>query len=124
MKKFLLIALLAPLMSFAQKIENLKAVVNGDEIVITYDISSQNSVDKFTVSVYSSHNNYTVQLQQLSGDVGSNLGVGTGKRIIWYAKNELGDYKGEISFEVHAEVIAGLIQTNQFAFAKRGKSIP
>ena len=124
MKKFLLIALIVPFLSTAQKIDNLKAVLNGDEIIITYDLTSTNAVDKFDVSIYSTHNNFSVQLQQLSGDVGRNIGVGTGKKIIWYAKNELGNFKGEISFEIRAEVLAGLIQTNQFASAKRGKSIP
>jgi hypothetical protein len=124
MKKFLLFALLSPLLGNAQKIENLRAVVQASEIVITYTISPTNTLDKFDISIYSSHNNYSTPLQQVSGDIGRGIGAGENKRIIWYARNELGDFKGDISFEVRAEVIATFVQTNQFNSVKRGKSIP
>ncbi len=124
MKKLLLIVLLVPFLSTAQKIENLRAVVQASEITITYTISPTNTLDKFDVAIYSSHNNYSAPLQQVSGDIGRGIGAGENKKIIWYARNELGDFKGDISFEVRAEVIATFVQTNQFSSVKRGKSVP
>jgi len=47
-------------------------------------------------------------------------GAGKGKRIVWDAKAELVAYKGEISFEVQAEVVAALSFTDTKSSAKRG----
>jgi hypothetical protein len=123
MARLFLLALLIPFAGYCQKIENLKASTAGEKIVITYDIISQYPADKFDVDLYASSNNYSAPLQKLTGDVGKGLQVGNGRRIEWDAKAELGNYKGEILFEIRAEVIAGLSVTNEFKSAKRGKSV-
>ena len=122
MKKLLLLVLLAPLALFSQKIENQKAFAQGEKIIITYDISGL-AGDKYDIALYASANNFSSPLQRVTGDVGNGQAEGNGKRIEWDAKAELGNYKGELSFEVRAEVIAALAMKNQIASAKRGKSV-
>ena len=123
MKKFLLPALFAPLIGFSQKLENLIAVTQGEKIIITYDISSSHPGDRYDIALYASSNNFSSPLQQVRGDVGRGQPEGKGKRIEWDAKSELGSYKGELSFEVRAEVIAALELKHEIISAKRGKSV-
>ncbi len=115
--------ILLPLITFSQKLENLKAVVQGEKIIVSYDISQGYDGDKFDISLYASHNNFTSSLQRVNGDVGRGLTPGKDKKIEVDAKNEIGNYKGELSFEVRAEVIAAFALTNNVSSAKRGKSI-
>lgn len=123
MKKLLLLALLSPLATFSQKLENLKAIPQGEKIIVTYDISSDFPGDKYDIALYASSNNFSSPLQRVTGDVGRGQAEGKGKRIEWDAKNELGNYKGELSFEVRAEVIAAFALKHEVISAKRGKSI-
>lgn len=123
MKKLLCLAFLAPLAAFSQKLENLKAIPQGEKIVITYDISSDFPGDKYDITLYASSNNFSSPLQRVTGDVGGGQAEGKGKRIEWDAKNELGNYKGDLSFEVRAEVIAAFALKHEIISAKRGKSV-
>src|ERR1700755_762821 len=90
----------------AQRLENIHAeVINGGErVMITYDITGVPVNQKFKISVYSSHNNYSAPLTQVTGDI-NNVGPGVGKRIEWNARNEMNDYNGDITFELHADPI-------------------
>ena len=115
--------ILLPLLTFSQKLENLKAVVQGEKIIVSYDISQGYDGDKFDISLYASHNNFTSPLQRVNGDVGRGLTPGKEKKIEVDAKNEIGNYKGELSFEVRAEVIAAFALTNNISSAKRGKTV-
>ncbi len=123
MKGLLLLALSLPLLSFSQKLENQKAIVQGDKIIVTYDLSLGFPGDKFDVSLYGSHNNFSSPLQRVNGDVGRGLTPGKGKTIEVDARNEIGNYKGELSFEVRAEVIAAFTLTSAVGALKRGKSM-
>ena len=98
-------------------------MLQGEKIVITYDISADFAGDKFDISLYASSNNFSSPLQQVRGDVGKGQADGKSKRIEWDAKNELGNFKGELSFEVRAEVIAAFMLRNEIKSAKRGKSV-
>ncbi len=123
MVRLLLLLLLVSFAGYSQKIGNLKASTVGEKIFITYDIAAQYPGDKFDIDLYASSNNYSAPLQKLTGDVGKGLSAGNGKRIEWDAKAELGDYQGEILFEIHAEVIAAFLITNEIKSARRGKSV-
>lgn len=108
MRRLLLASLL--FVSFqlvGQRLENIHAepTANGERVAITFDITGAQEGQRFRVSVYGSHNNYSAPLQQLSGDVGEILG-GRNKRIEWNAKGELGDYTGTVTFEIRADGIA------------------
>ena len=122
MKKLLALGFLCfPLLALSQKLENLKAVAQGDKIIVTYDISQSNAGDKFDIALYASHNNFSSPLQRVNGDVGRGQTPGKDKRIEVDAKNEIANYKGELSFEVRAEVVAMFALTTRMGSIKRGK---
>ena len=123
MKLVFPLVFLVSVSAFSQKLENLNAIAQGDRIVITYDINGTLAGDKCDVQIYSSHNNFSTSLQRISGDVGNGLSLGTGKKIEWEAKAELGNYKGDLSFEIRADVKAVLAFTDAISNTKRGKSL-
>ncbi|MBI1769597.1 MAG: hypothetical protein HYR67_14610 [Bacteroidetes bacterium] len=123
MRNLFWLVLFGSLAGQAQKLENLKAIAQGEKIIITYDLSETFAGDRCDIQLYSSHNNFSMPLQHVSGDIGRGLPAGKGKRIEWEAKIELGNYQGELSFEVRAEVIGLLTFKNGITNAKRGKTV-
>lgn len=90
-----------------QRLENIRAeaIAGGDRVAITFDITGGQEGQKFRVSIYGSHNNFSAPLQLVSGDVGE-ITPGKNKRVEWNAKNELVEFNGNVTFEVRADGIA------------------
>ncbi|MCX7638309.1 MAG: GPI anchored serine-threonine rich family protein [Cyclobacteriaceae bacterium] len=89
----------------AQTVENVQAFIKGDIIEIHYNLKPGIDSLNCDVSVYSSHNQFSSPLLWVSGHVGQHIAPGDGKLIIWEARKELENYKGEIIIEVRAEPI-------------------
>ncbi len=106
----------------AQKIENVKATINGDDIIITYDLSGKEG-QEFKINLYISNNNFSKPLIKASGDIGSKITPGKDKRVVWNAKNELPEYKGDLVIEVRGEagVIASSVRPLSFLSPTGGK---
>jgi hypothetical protein len=95
----------------AQPINNVKATLNNDLIIITYNLNTPEPDAVYEVKIYTSFDNFTYPLNLVAGDVGPNVKPGFGKRVEWRAKQELGQFKGEIQFEIRAtKVAAGFAQ--------------
>ncbi len=120
----LLVLLFATFSLYAQRVENIRAeAVNGGErVTITYDINGAADGQKFNVTIYSSHNNFSTALTRVTGDL-NNVTGGTGKRIEWNAKEELVDYNGDITFELRADPIIVPLAIKTPSSAKRGKNL-
>lgn len=86
----------------AQKIENVRATINGDDIIITYDLSGKEG-QEFKINLYASNSNFSKAIVKASGDLGSRITPGKDKRVVWNAKNEIPDYKGDLVIEVRGE---------------------
>lgn len=106
-RPLLLVLIFATFQLSAQRLQNVRAeaVSGGERVVITYDITGASQGQKYRVTVYSSHNNYSTPLTQVTGDV-NEVTAGTGKRIEWNAKGEMVEYSGDITFELRAEPVA------------------
>ncbi len=92
---------------FGQAIENVRAALEGEDLVVTYDLIKGTANEKFAVSLRSSHNNFATALAQLSGDVGDNVLPGKDKRVVWAVKNELpADFDADIVIKVTANLLA------------------
>ena len=74
---------------YAQELKNIIAEFDGDKMKITYDLLCDNPDQKFTLLIYSSHNDYELKLANVIGDVGNNILPGRGKIITWYLLQEL-----------------------------------
>ncbi len=111
---------------FGQAIENVKASLEGENMVITYDLVNSTINEKFTVSLRSSHNNFASALMGLSGDVGENILPGKGKRVVWALKSELpSDFDADIAIKVKASLLAEPLTVNPLAqnTVRKGQSV-
>ena len=63
-------------------------------------------------------------MHRVSGDVGRGITMGRDKRIEWSSLAELGNFKGELSFEIQVEVVSALTLLTNPPFFKRGKTEP
>ncbi|HNP17357.1 MAG TPA: Ser-Thr-rich GPI-anchored membrane family protein [Fulvivirga sp.] len=93
----------------AQSLTNIKAQLVDEKVIISYDLTTPAKDHKFDVELYSSDNNYRAPLTLVKGDVGKEILPGTQKRIEWDAKSELKKYKGNITFEIRATLVAAMI---------------
>jgi hypothetical protein len=118
----LLVLFFAGFQSFAQRLENIRAeaVNGGEQVTITYDITGASSDQKFKVTVYGSHNNYSTPLTLVTGDV-NEVRAGTNKKITWDAKGEMVEYKGDITFELRADPILATLAVKTPSGVKKGK---
>lgn len=101
---YILAAILLSSTLQAQRIENVKATVVNEKVIITYDVTGVASGQRFKAQLYSSHNNFGSPLFRVSGDVGE-ITPGPGKRIEWDAKSELVTFSGEVTFQVRGQPI-------------------
>jgi hypothetical protein len=109
---------------FAQRLENIKAdaINGGEQVIITYDLTGASTDQKYNVAVYSSHNNYSAPLKQVSGDLADVI-PGPGKRIIWNAKVEMVEYSGDVTFELRADPVVAALSVKKPGSVKKGKTV-
>lgn len=116
-----IICALSPILTCAQKIENINARVQGNQIIVEYDLRSVSEKDRYEISLFSSHNSYAAPLAMVQGDVGRNVYPGK-KKIVWEARNELRAFNGTLTFDVRGNMLASMIALNPLAQVRRGKT--
>jgi hypothetical protein len=108
MTRFYLLLLLTGLAPFAargQTIQNLSATFLNGKVIVAYDITGAKSGQTYSIDLYSSHNNFTSPVKQVTGDVGKNISAGVGKRITWDVAVELIEFSGDLTFKLKGEMI-------------------
>jgi hypothetical protein len=113
-------SLCLPLVTYAQTIENVKAVFQDGKVIVHYDLKADPNTP-FAVELYASHNNYNLPIKLAQGDIGNEVKPGLNKRVEWDIKADLKKYKGEITFELHAEPALLPWTIKEPAGLKRGK---
>ena len=104
--KALIILSLLSHFAYSRQITSVQASIQGDNIVVTYNLSSTDANARFDIKLYASHNNFSTPVNLVSGDVGTGITPGNGKRITWQARQELITFSGNITFEVRGTLIA------------------
>ena len=99
-----LIFLLAPFFLLAQEISDFTYRLVEGNIEISYTLDGQSS-DRFVVKLYSSLDGFNEPLKLVSGDIGADISPGTGKKVIWDGKAELGEFKGSLSLRLKTRLI-------------------
>src|SRR6478609_1551450 len=106
------------------KITQMELQANGD-VHVSYNLKDDRVDRKYSLYLYASADNYIQPLQKVGGDVGVNLTVGENKKLIWRAKEELGEtYKGSVSLELKGSIYVPFIALDGFddyKSFKRGK---
>jgi hypothetical protein len=119
----LLVLLMASLVSDAQRM-NIKGVeLDGDRLNIYYDLVDENPSNTYTISVFSSADNFISALTKVTGDNGLEVRPGINKKIVWNAKEELGpNFEGKVALEVRGRIYIPFIRLDELQKKfKRGK---
>lgn len=93
----ILIGFLSFLTLHAQQVTNIRVSLEGDKVVITYDISSNNAGQTFDIKVECSADGgktFSINPQSLTGDLTS-VSTGIGKRIVWDVLSERQELAGD-----------------------------
>jgi len=94
--------------AFSQDVEvkNVFAAQNFNDIIVAYDLLSDNESQKYTVTLYCSTNGGKVfgdPIINAKGDVGFNVSPGEGKKIIWDVLDEFNQFVyDDVVFKVRA----------------------
>ena len=90
------------------QVENIRLAPAGDKYVITYDLNSSDPTQKFKITAFSGHDNFTNALQHVAGAVGENVTPGKGLRIEWDHRATLPDnFNGVLAIRLKA---VGMLQ--------------
>ena len=99
---FILLFFICPLIYFAQKVNNVEALQQGQNIVVTYDLETEQPC---TINLFISTNGgntWQGPLKQVQGQVGPNIKSGK-KNITLFVLNEFNELRGDnIRFKVVA----------------------
>lgn len=123
----LILSILAIGNCYAQEFTIRKTEISGESIIIHYDLIDTVKSRTYTVSVYSSRDNFLSPLQKVKGDQGLEVRPGAQKRIVWSAKEELGaTFRGDVELEIRGRVYIPFVKFNGFQeeqVIKRGKPV-
>jgi len=99
----LLFALVLAQISFCQKIGNVRAEQDGTKIIVFYDLINVPSEHLFNISLYVSIDgkDYEGPLRSVFGQVGSDIGGGRNRKIVWNVLEEREELKSKsVEFKV------------------------
>lgn len=101
---FILILLEGKCFSQGVVITQPKLEIDGDKLLISYDIITEDPSDQFFIWVeIGKANGEKIHPRSLSGDIGSNIKTGSNKKIIWDPKKDSISLNEDIFVEVKAE---------------------
>lgn len=124
MKKILtLFAVLLSCSAYAQEFSIKKVEVAGDMVRVYYDLMDTDINRTYTISLFSSKDNFISPLDKVNGDIGLEVKPGGNKVITWNAMTELGnDFDGEVALEVRGRVYIPFVRLDGLQKTiKRGK---
>ena len=124
-KHLLVIFLFASTLANSQTASISKVELAGEKIIVHYDLDDSNPANEYQINLYASQDNFATALAKVKGDVGDEVKPGTGKKIEWSIREELGPYKGKLSLEVRGRMFISVARINSISSGdkyKRGKS--
>jgi hypothetical protein len=119
--------LLTGLTTNAQTVAISWVEIAGTKIIVHYDLETSNPNHEFSISLFSSKDNFSAPLTKVTGDVGNEIKPGKDKKIIWDVVAELGNFKGDLELEVRGKIFVPFMRLTNFDASKkykRGKSYP
>ncbi len=96
-----------------------------DKLNLYYDLVDSVNSNKYTISLYSSKDNYTMKQENVSGKIGLEIKPGTNHKMTWNAKEMLGaDFNGKIKLELRAKLFVPFLRFDALKKSyKRGKDV-
>jgi hypothetical protein len=103
----------------AQNITIDQVELDGENVILYYTLKDEVAGHAYNISLYTSMDNYTLPVRNVSGDAGRLIAPGE-KRIVWDTRQETRLESNEkISFEIRARLYVPFIQINDFKDGKR-----
>ena len=97
-----------------QKFAIKRIELAGPAIHVYYDLLDSTAKKTYTITLYSSKDNFISPMQKVSGDLGLEVRPGQNKKITWNAREELGaDFEGKVAIEVRGRVYVPFIKLDQ-----------
>ena len=127
MKRLLLLSQLVLLSFFcySQTIAIKRVELAGEKMIVIYDLEDSNPNNEYLLQLYTSKDNFTKAVTNVTGQVGIDIKPGTDKRMEWNIVKEYGGYKGKLSLEIRGKVYTPFVRIKEFdskASYKRGKN--
>jgi hypothetical protein len=89
----------------AQDFSIKRVELAGNDINLYYNLLDSVAHRTYTVTLFSSKDNFISPLEKVSGDVDLEVKPGANKKITWHAKEELGaDFDGKVSLEIRGRL--------------------
>ncbi|MFM9840458.1 MAG: Ser-Thr-rich GPI-anchored membrane family protein [Cyclobacteriaceae bacterium] len=113
--------------SYGQSVDIDWIELAGDKVVVHYNLDDANPTRQYLVNLFSSKDNFTSPLMRVTGDVGTEVNSGADRKITWDVTKELGEFKGNLSFEVRGRIFVPFVRLTDFdegKVFKRGKNYP
>ena len=109
----------------AQKIVIRKIELVQEKIIVLYDLEDNNPNNQYKISLYASRDKFSTPLTKVTGDVGTEVNPGIGRRIEWNGIEEYGAYAGPLSLEIRGIVFIPFVRLRDVKAGtsfKRGKN--
>ena len=89
---------------FSQSVENVRFEQQGDQIMIYYDLITDDTKGNYSVNAYYTldYGNTFLPLKSVTGDAGRNISTGKQKKIVWNVLDDVYELTGEIKFKITA----------------------
>ncbi|MEY4930834.1 MAG: hypothetical protein RI909_1558 [Bacteroidota bacterium] len=121
----LLLFLLISYASLAQKATIKRIELNGEKIIVYYDLEDDNPNNEYQINLFVSKDNFSTPVSKVKGDVGSEIKPGSDKRVEWNIFEEFSSYKGDLELEIRGKVFIPFVKLQSFGHGrsyKRGKA--
>lgn len=98
------ILLINQLIIFSQSVKNVRFEQSGKQIIISYDLFSDDFKGNCSVDAYYTldYGKTYISLKSVTGDAGSEISAGRNKKIVWNVLDDIYELSGEIKFKVVA----------------------
>lgn len=101
--------------------------VADNKVVVHYELQDEKADRTYLVNLFSSQDNFTKELTKVSGDVGTEVKAGRDRKITWDVTKELGNFKGNLTFEIRGRIYVPFVKLKEMDAGKvfkRGKNYP
>lgn len=106
----ILLSIITSTLAKSQVLDSVSMSFENGLVVVQYDFLVGEADKEYELYLYGSHDNFTNPLQYTTGDVGKKIKLGEDKKILWDAKTELGNFKGDFSLKIKGSIYTPLVQ--------------
>jgi hypothetical protein len=84
--------------------------IQENKIIIHYDLLDEDPAHSYRVHLFSSHDNYSNELTEVSGDGRITVKPGRDKKLVWDITKEMGLFHGNLIFEIRASIFIPVVK--------------